>query len=119
MVRFHHTTRGGYRSVEGEARFHVPGTCTFELQARIQGDSTLDMPTDGLGSDEEGPVPAKSKTTRAADNRVSYTNIKRADVVAELQELESDHADRIWRVYGMSCQKVLARKTGIAQPNIC
>ena len=119
MVRFHHTTRGGYRSVEGEARFHVPGTCTFELQARIQGDSTLDMPTDGLGSDEEGPVPAKSKTTRGADNRVSYTNIKRADVVAELQELESDHADRIWRVYGMSCQKVLARKTGIAQPNIC
>ena len=36
MVRFHHTTGGGYRSVEGEARFHVPGTCTFELQARIQ-----------------------------------------------------------------------------------
>ena len=40
-------------------------------------------------------------------------------MVAELRELESDHADRIWSVYGMSCQKFSARKTGIAQPNIC
>ena len=119
VVRFHHSTGGGYRSVEGEARFHVPGTCTFELQARIQGGSTLDTPTDGLGSDEEGPAPAKSQKTRRADKRMSYTNRKRAAVVAELRELESDHADRIWRVYGMSCQKLLARKTGIAQPNIC
>ena len=97
----------------------MPGTCTFELQERIQGDSTLDMPTDGIGSDEEGPAPAKSKKTRGADKMASYTNRKRAAVVAELRELESDHADRIWRVYGMSCQKVLARKTGIAQSNIC
>ena len=119
MVRFHHTTGGGYHSVEGEARFHVPGTCTFKLQARIPGDSTLDMPTDGLGSDKEGPAPAKSQKTRGTDKRVSYTNRKRAAVVAELRELESDHADRIWRVYGMSCQKFLARKTGITQPNIC
>ena len=119
MVRFHHTRGGGYRSVEGEARFYVPATCTFELQARIQGDSTLDMPTDGLESDEEGPTPAKSKKTRGADKRVSCTNRKRAAVVAELRELESDHADRIWRVYGMLFQNLLARKTGIAQPNIC
>ena len=119
MVRFHHTTEGRYRSVEGGARFHVPGTCTFELQARIQGNSTLDMPTDGLGSNEEGPAPAKSKKTRGADKSVSYTNRKRAAVVAELRGLESDHADRIWSVYGMSCQKFLAGKTGTAQPNIC
>ena len=39
-------------------------------------------------------------------------------MIAELRELESDHADQIWRVYGMSCQKFLARNTGIAQPNI-
>ena len=95
MIRFHHTTGGEYRSVKGEARFHVPGTCTFELQARIQGDSTLDMPADGLGSGEERPVPAKSKKTRGADKRVPYTNRKRAAVVAELRELESDRADRI------------------------
>ena len=112
MVRFHHTTGGGYRSVEGEARFHVPGTCTFGLQARIQGDSTLDMSTEGLGSDEDGPAPAKSKKTRGADKRVSYANRKRAAMVAELRELESDHADRIWRLYGMSCQTFLGKKDG-------
>ena len=116
VVRFHHTTGGGYCSAEGEARFHVPGTCTFELQARIQGDSTLGMPTDGLESDEEGPAPAKSKKTRGADQRVSYTNRKRAAVVAELRELESDNADRIWRVYGVSCRSSWQERLELLNP---
>lgn len=40
-------------------------------------------------------------------------------MVAELRELESDHAERIWRVHGLSYQQYLARKTGIPQSNIC
>ncbi|CAB1101298.1 unnamed protein product [Ectocarpus sp. CCAP 1310/34] len=61
----------------------------------------------------------KRKKTRGTEKRTQYSNRKEAAVVAELRELEADHADKIWHVHGVSCQQFLARKTGIPQPNIC
>lgn len=94
--------------------YHVPGSCSFELQPRTQGDGSSDLPDDGLLSDED-----KGKKTRGAEKRTQYSNRKKAAVVAELRELEADHAEKIWHVHGVSCQQFLARKTGIPQPNIC
>ncbi|CAB1097678.1 unnamed protein product [Ectocarpus sp. CCAP 1310/34] len=96
--------------------YHVRGSCSFELQPRTQGDGTSDLPDDGLLSDEGR---AKRKKTRGSEKRTQYSNRKKAAVVAELRELEADHAEKILHVHGVSCQQFLARTSGIPQPNIC
>ncbi|CAB1100647.1 unnamed protein product [Ectocarpus sp. CCAP 1310/34] len=107
---------GGHTTAAGQKMYHVRGSCSFELQPRTQGDGTSDLPDDGLLSDEER---TKRKKTRGAEKRTQYSNRKKAAVVAELRELEADHAEKMWHVQGVSCQQFLARKTGIPQPNIC
>ncbi|CAB1108330.1 unnamed protein product [Ectocarpus sp. CCAP 1310/34] len=90
--------------------YHVRGSCSFELRPRTRGDGTSDLPDDGLLSDEER---TKRKKTRGAEKRTQYSNRKKAAVVAELRELEADHAEKIWHVHGVSCQQFQAKKTGI------
>lgn len=61
----------------------------------------------------------EGKKPRRAEKRTQYSNGTTAAVVAELRELEVDHAERIWHIHGVSCQQFLARKTGTSRPNIC
>ncbi|CAB1104835.1 unnamed protein product [Ectocarpus sp. CCAP 1310/34] len=110
------TEGGGHTTAAGQKMYHVRGSCSFELQPRTQGDGTSDLPDDGLLLDEER---TKRKKTRGAEKRAQYSNRTKAAVVADLRELEADHAEQIWHVHCVSCQQFLARKTGIPQPNIC
>ncbi|CAB1108762.1 unnamed protein product [Ectocarpus sp. CCAP 1310/34] len=91
-VAFHHSEGGGHTTAAGRKMCHVRGSCSFELQPRTQGDGTSGLPDDGLLSDEER---TKRKKTGGAEKRTQYSNRKKAAVVAELRELEADHAERL------------------------
>lgn len=120
VVRFHDGPGRRFRAAGGGTRPHAPGSCTFKLQTRSQGDASLGSSPDDLGrpfgddGEEEDPTPVNSKNTRGADQRESNTHRKKAAVVAELRDLESNHADRLWH---MACRVSSTCQGRRASPN--